>query len=163
MTDADLIRMMMDIQEDEFKRLGLEFQTLFGRRLQLIDCQNIFCEVAKYARVEYPELTLPGARARIKQNFQPYGSINTPCFPRKWELNETVGLWNRHMESTQSSDLTDYQRRASKTSSYQQSDDTYGLRISLLGLIGEVGEIVSELKKHSREGSIYVGFSFAIN
>ena len=29
----------------------------------------------------------------------------------------------------------------------------------MLGLIGEIGEVVSELKKHSREGSAYVGFS----
>ena len=31
----------------------LDFQNLWGRRLQLIDCQNLFCEVDKYSRV-YP-------------------------------------------------------------------------------------------------------------
>lgn len=31
--------------------LGLRFRSLAGRRLKLIDCQNLFCEVDKYARV----------------------------------------------------------------------------------------------------------------
>ena len=30
------------------------FQDLDGRPLQLIDCQNLFCEVDKYARVRHP-------------------------------------------------------------------------------------------------------------
>src|SRR5947209_14469116 len=47
---AYVIRFMAERQEVEFARLGLEFQTLWGRRLQLIDCQNLFCEVSKYAR-----------------------------------------------------------------------------------------------------------------
>ena len=35
--------------EMEFERLGIRFRSLWGRRLQLIDCQNLFCEVDKYA------------------------------------------------------------------------------------------------------------------
>ena len=50
--EADLIRYMSDTQEEHFARLGLRFSGLNGRRLQLIDCQNLFCEVGKYARVE---------------------------------------------------------------------------------------------------------------
>ena len=34
-SDEDLIRIMMDTQDEEFARLGLEFRDLFGRRLQL--------------------------------------------------------------------------------------------------------------------------------
>ena len=44
----DLIEQRAD---DEFERLGMKFQSLWGRSLQLIDCQNVFCEVSKYARV----------------------------------------------------------------------------------------------------------------
>ena len=35
-------------------RLHLAFDGLFGRRLQPIDCQNVFCEVSKYARIAHP-------------------------------------------------------------------------------------------------------------
>ena len=48
--------MVTERQEDEFERLGLRFRDLWGRRLQLIDCQNLFCEVSKYARVKHPEI-----------------------------------------------------------------------------------------------------------
>ena len=70
-SDSELIRMMMDVQEEEFERLGLDFHDLFGRPLQLVDCQNLFCEMAKYARVRFPGLTRPGGRTRIKQEYRP--------------------------------------------------------------------------------------------
>ena len=44
-SEAELIRYMADAQELQFNRLGLDFRSLWGRRLQLIDCQNLFCEV----------------------------------------------------------------------------------------------------------------------
>lgn len=40
--EAELIRLVADNQEREFERLRIEFQPLWGRRLQLIDCQNLF-------------------------------------------------------------------------------------------------------------------------
>jgi len=52
----DIIKLMTDNQETEFERLNLDFKNLWGRNLQLIDCQNIFCEVGKYARVAHPEI-----------------------------------------------------------------------------------------------------------
>ncbi len=55
---GDLIRWMVDHQEEQFDMLGLDFQDLFGRPLKLIDCQNLFCETDKYARVAHP--TVPG-------------------------------------------------------------------------------------------------------
>ena len=62
--EAELIRCIADAQESEFERLGLEFETLWGRRLQLIDCQNLFCEISKYARVAYPHIGGSAGRTR---------------------------------------------------------------------------------------------------
>jgi hypothetical protein len=45
--ESDVIRYMADHQEQHFHRLGLHFGGLRGRPLQLIDCQNLFCEVDK--------------------------------------------------------------------------------------------------------------------
>jgi hypothetical protein len=44
--------------------LGHGAPTLFGRSLQLIDLQNRFCEIAKYARVAHPEFNLEGTRIK---------------------------------------------------------------------------------------------------
>jgi hypothetical protein len=41
-SDAKIIRYMSDTQEPHFARLGLNFSDLNGRRLQLVDCQNLF-------------------------------------------------------------------------------------------------------------------------
>jgi len=60
LNEAELIRLMVDNQEQEFSRLGIEFHSLWGRRLQLIDCQNLFCEVDKYARVAHPDIGFQG-------------------------------------------------------------------------------------------------------
>ncbi len=84
---SEIIALMMDRQEQEFERLGIEFKTLFGRRLQLIDCQNIFCEISKYARVAHPEFEGVAGRTRIKQEFRCAGDIPAPVFPRKWKLS----------------------------------------------------------------------------
>ena len=71
LNEPELIRLMADLQEQEFERLGLDFQSLWGRRLQLIDCQNLFCEVDKYARVAHPQIAGQTGRTRIKQKFEP--------------------------------------------------------------------------------------------
>jgi alpha-glutamyl/putrescinyl thymine pyrophosphorylase clade 1 len=55
LTPADVIRYMTDVQERAFEQYAPGFRTLWGRRLHLIDCQNLFCEVSKYARVAHPE------------------------------------------------------------------------------------------------------------
>ena len=73
LSEAELIRMMADRQEEEFARYGLTFHSLWGRRLQLIDCQNIFCEVDKYARAAFPTISGRTGRTRIKQRFVPSG------------------------------------------------------------------------------------------
>ena len=54
--ESDIIKLMAAKQEEEFERLGIRFLNLWGRPLQLIDCQNLFCEVDKYARVAHPTI-----------------------------------------------------------------------------------------------------------
>ena len=39
--------------------------------MQLIDCQNLFCEVDKYARHAHPEVRGISGRTRIKQSYRP--------------------------------------------------------------------------------------------
>jgi len=89
-SDEDLIRYMMDNQEAEFHRQGLDFRDLFGRSLTLIDCQNLFCEVGKYARVSHPHISDRSGRARIKQVYRTLGAVPVPCLPEKWGLSDAV-------------------------------------------------------------------------
>jgi hypothetical protein len=85
--DRDLIRATAEMAETWFAQLGLEFPALWGRPLQLIDFQNLFCEVGKYARQAHP--TAPGSsgRTRIKQRYtSPTALPITAQFPPKWGL-----------------------------------------------------------------------------
>jgi hypothetical protein len=88
--EADVIRYMADMQEAQFTRLGLDFDGLRGRRLQLIDCQNLFCEVGKYARAAHPEIAGISGRTRIKQAYRRDNAPLTAWFPPKWGLNGTI-------------------------------------------------------------------------
>ncbi len=93
LNEVEIIKLVADQQEKEFARLGLNFQTLWGRRLQLVDCQNLFCEVGKYARVAHPEVVGLSGRTRIKQK---YRATTTPIeyfYPPKWNIDvgSTVG------------------------------------------------------------------------
>ncbi len=81
------IRAVCAQQEVEFKKRGLHFQTLWGRPLQLIDCQNVFCETDKYARVAHPHIVGTSGRSRIKQQYRPAGPLQQPFFPTKWGLD----------------------------------------------------------------------------
>lgn len=90
LNEAELIRLMADNQEREFERLGIKFQSLWGRRLQLIDCQNLFCEVDKYARVAHPDVAGISGRTRIKQKFSPTGPLDLPWYPPKWGINSRI-------------------------------------------------------------------------
>jgi len=83
----EVIYAVADKQESAFKILGLNFQSLFGRRLQPVDCQNLFCEVSKYTRVAYPEIRGVSGRTRIKQSFRASTrALAKPLFPRRWEI-----------------------------------------------------------------------------
>src|SRR6185295_602496 len=87
LSEADVIRLVADRQQLEFKRLGLSFKSLWGRPLHLIDCQNLFCEVDKYARVAHPEIRGRTGRTRIKQQFRPVGPLAQPVLPTKWNVS----------------------------------------------------------------------------
>lgn len=82
----DVIRAVADIAEDCLAYLGIEFESLWGRPLQLIDCQNLFCEVSKYARVVHPELQGCSGRTRIKQRYVPNDEPFAVGYPPRWRL-----------------------------------------------------------------------------
>jgi hypothetical protein len=86
LTEVDVIRAMAEIADRQFRSLDLQFSTLWGRPLQLIDCQNLFCEVDKYARVAHPEIRADTARSRIKQRFRPTTTPLPQWYPPKWKL-----------------------------------------------------------------------------
>lgn len=90
-----IIRYMCEHQEEEFQRLGLKFSTLGGRKLQLIDCQNIFCETDKYSRVKHPDIIDRDGRTRIKQKYRINKEKINYFYPPKWGINNkmTKGLW----------------------------------------------------------------------
>lgn len=84
----DVIYHMADIQQREFERRGIKFRGLFGRPLMPIDCQNLFCEISKYARVAHPDVAGVSGRTRIKQSFRrSERPIRAPVFPPRWGLS----------------------------------------------------------------------------
>ncbi|MEU0880133.1 nucleotide kinase domain-containing protein [Lentzea sp. NPDC005914] len=84
--EDQVIAYMAEHQQEHFTRLGLVFTGLHGRPLQLIDCQNLFCEVDKYARVAHPGIAGHSGRSRIKQLFSPVTEPVRAWFPPKWNL-----------------------------------------------------------------------------
>ena len=109
LSESDIIRLVTDRQEYEFERLGLEFRSLWGRRLQLIDCQNLFCEVSKYARVRHPDVRGVNDRNRIKQIYRPSDKPLELWFPPKWNINHLLPRSNDSSQITQP--LLGFQRR----------------------------------------------------
>ncbi len=88
--EVDLIRFVTERQEIEFERLNLDFKNLWGRSLQLIDCQNLFCEVDKYSRVAHPNIQGISGRTRIKQIFKPKNTLINYWYPPKWGINNKI-------------------------------------------------------------------------
>lgn len=96
LSPEDIIFEMVKRQDEEFARLGLDFPGLFGRRLQPIDCQNLFCEISKYARVSHPNVPGISGRTRIKQSYQSSGHYpQDPFFPPKWKLSPPAVRFDR--------------------------------------------------------------------
>ncbi len=87
-TPAEIVQLMVERQESEFARLGLEFHGLWGRRLHAIDCQGLFCELDKYCREAVPELV--SERTRIKSRFAASTLPINYFFPPKWRLSDKV-------------------------------------------------------------------------
>lgn len=88
--EADIIRCVCERQEVEFNRLGISFRSLWGRQLQLIDCQNLFCEVGKYSRRAHPERVGKSGRIRIKQKYRTNPEPIDYWYPPKWGLNDLI-------------------------------------------------------------------------
>ncbi len=104
----DIIKHFAENQDHYFGQLGLAFPDLWGRKLQLIDCQNLFCEISKYSRVAFPEVAGRAGRTRIKQKFSPAGRPAMPWYPPKWGINERIAA------------SLDYSERPSAISSAEQ-------------------------------------------
>lgn len=82
-TKEEIIKYMYENQEKEFKRLGLNFIKIPERKLQLIDIQNIFCELDKYLRAYRPELK--SNRIKIKKKYAHNKNKIEYIYPQKWE------------------------------------------------------------------------------
>lgn len=84
LSNEDIIRYMYNHQEEEFKRLNLNFKTIGNRKLQLIDIQNIFCELDKYCREKVP--SLKSNRTKIKKKYTPKQTKIEYIYPPKWNI-----------------------------------------------------------------------------
>ena len=84
LSNEDIIRYMYNHQEEEFKRLNLNFKTIGNRKLQLIDIQNIFCELDKYCREKVP--SLKSNRTKIKKKYIPKQTKIEYIYPPKWNI-----------------------------------------------------------------------------
>jgi hypothetical protein len=95
LSEADIIRLVTEHQQEEFTHRGIKFEDLWGRPLQLIDCQNLFCEVDKYARVAFPNLQVAGGGKRIKQVYRTTSEPIEYWYPPKWGINEKIDATRR--------------------------------------------------------------------
>ena len=82
----EIINLFVKDQEIFFDQVaGAQPVRLKGkRRLHAIDCQNLFCETDKYARLAHPQFK--GGRTEIKQKLKPRGPLPAPFFPTKWGI-----------------------------------------------------------------------------
>jgi hypothetical protein len=86
----DLIRAVTESAEVVLSEVDIPFESLWGRPLQLIDCQNLFCEVDKYSRVAHPELQGPSRRTQIKRRYVPTAEPVSVGYPPRWGLPYTA-------------------------------------------------------------------------
>ena len=84
LSNENIIRYMYEHQDKEFKRLNLNFKRIGNRPLQLIDCQNIFCELDKYCREAFPNLK--SNRTKIKKHYVPKKEKIEYFYPPKWNI-----------------------------------------------------------------------------
>jgi hypothetical protein len=82
----DVIRAVAESAERSFLEREIVFDSLWGRPLQLIDCQNLFCELSKYARVVHPDLPGLSGRTQIKQRYAPSEHSVRVAYPPQWRL-----------------------------------------------------------------------------
>ena len=87
----EVIYNVCENQEESFITRNLTFQTLFGRRLQPVDCQNLFCEISKYARAVHPTYSGSSGRRRIKQVYRyAFNPLPHPMYPPRWKLETSA-------------------------------------------------------------------------
>lgn len=84
MSKEQVIKWVCEHQDEEFERLGIEFKRLGNRKLQYIDCQNLFCELDKYLRKAKPELK--SNRTNIKKKYVPKKEKIEYMYPPKWNI-----------------------------------------------------------------------------
>lgn len=84
---SNIIMWTCATQDEHFRRLGIRFERLAGRPLQPIDCQNLYCELGKYAREAHPGVVGALGRTRIKQRFSTDRAAALPplTIPPKWQ------------------------------------------------------------------------------
>ena len=87
---SEIIRWVTEQQDEAFRLRELEWSDLWGRPLQLIDVQNLFCEVDKYTREARPDLSAFAPGSRIKQRYTPATGALSAWFPPKWGVNDSV-------------------------------------------------------------------------
>ncbi len=86
--ETTIIRWVRETSQQAFLNRGLSFRQLPGRWPTLIDWQNVFCEISKYARVAHPEVTGTSGRTKIKQSYKPAPeAMPEPFFPPKWRIS----------------------------------------------------------------------------
>ncbi len=97
--EIEIIKAVTEHQDIEFAARDLGFERLGGRPLQLIDCQNLFCEIDKYARVAHPDVRTPSSRTKIKQKFAPQPADIDYWYPPKWGINQQLKCVTRRSDS----------------------------------------------------------------
>ena len=85
-SNEDIIKYMCNHQDEEFRKLNLNFKRLGNRPLQLIDCQNIFCELDKYCRQAIPDLK--SNRTKIKKKYSEQKKKIEYMYPPKWNIKK---------------------------------------------------------------------------
>jgi hypothetical protein len=80
----DIIRYTCENQDAGFRKYGWKFQRIGDRPLQLIDIQNLFCEIDKYSRVAAPEWD--SETKRIKNKFEANPRPIEYFYPPKWKV-----------------------------------------------------------------------------
>lgn len=84
----DVIYRVADEQWHWLRTFGVNFRPLAGRALRPIDCQNLFCEISKYARIAHPDAVGVSNRTKIKQRYAPARrEFSAPFFPPRWGIN----------------------------------------------------------------------------
>ena len=90
LSEPDVIRWVAETQSTYRSQLSEDFRDLFGRPLQLIDIQNLFCEISKYTRVSHPHVSGLNGRTQIKQKYRARSEALRLFYPPHWGMNDRI-------------------------------------------------------------------------